>query len=369
MGNVDEGSRQRDVYAPSFAKLIKLHCTALGLTPSKLFDKSREATGAAVHLSYFGRWEEGERSVSRDLAARIAVTIVREYAGRDADKIAVPKEERPTTFGWENLGWTLDRFFAAAGLTSRKVEIAEPKNVAWGRIRSKGEIRVGWVEATGWADKFGGPCIRAAMTMANLLGLKAEFVQLTRWADFAPAIKIGAIDVTAPMVMNTPDRLKDFRFSNPVGKVKFKIGILANKEHFRAKSINLEEQRSGILLGFVEGEVGHLASYLVPPEARHEHPNLDAVVAWLAEGAPKYPRLVAAEAGTLERRALSHSSLHVIDADELKHFCFGVCFAADENEPELIRAIDATLEGGSEYFEKALPDSSPGESGRKKKKV
>lgn len=338
-----------DEFSPSFAALLEIHRNALGLKMSELFAMTKEASGVEVNQSYFARWQAGERGVSRELVARFAITIVKEYVIRREKGIPfnVPTDEKLSAAGWEHIGWTLHRFFASAGLVPRKLQIAEPPNVAWDEIRGQRLLKIGWVECPPWSENPGkGRCIEVADLVARLLGLEPDFRPFERWSDLEAAIQSRKIHVTAPIMIGTPDRLLDYQFSHEIGgkkRPKFGIRILIDKTQWKKipEKFVPAADSSQFMLGYVQGEIGHLASRLLSKNSL-SFKDLAAAVTWMREGSQTDRRVVAAEAETVINEAKRNSTLSAIPADELK-MEFGLCFAAHVDESALIHAINSTI--------------------------
>ena len=356
---VSDEPYEGDISAYDFEKLIDAHCKALGWSFNQLAIESK-ACGQAVDPTYFGRWRSGSRSATRSVIARLAVTIVSEYARRAADQnlprpqiedFLYPRDRR-TTMGWETFDWTLTRFLQEAGLSLPRLKLDDPSNVNWEEIYRNKKIRIGWAPCAGWAEqlppdyKEGGQAIQVTQLIASLLGLTPIFKKYT-WASLKTAIEWREIDLTIPIVLNLPERTRYFHFSEKVGPLSFPMKLVIRKDSAWAnqKKLRLSNFSGRFGLAYVEGEIGEIARYLVPTNQTPVFDTLEEAVKWVGDTDSSMLRAVASEGTTCDRlESTSNGKLASVEVEEFAGVNFDVCFATHPLEPELIRAVNSALD-------------------------
>lgn len=336
-----------DVYAPRFAKLLDEHLQRLGWDKTVLSEETEKISSISISPAQLSRWAKGQRSVSRAMAIRAAVAISLEY-----EKRCESGQFTGSTSGLDYLDSTLQEFLNVAGYPGN-LELSQPRNVVWNQIQKSKSIEVGYTSIPPWAvpgnEVPTGASIEIARRVTMLLGLNVRWHEFD-WSELPHAIRERRIDVVAPILMNMPSRLYEYRFSDPIGtedKFTFGLGLLASTSAFGAGvKPSYEHISESYHLGFVAGEVGEIASSLLAKKFEPQPlKDIESALDWLSEPNQSVPRVVASESTTCEALAQRHKSTIVLlpPPAAWEKVRFGICFGVHPDEPKLAIAINHCL--------------------------
>lgn len=368
------------VHSSKLSKLIQLHLKNLDWNEVDLCEAVGKISGrekrklSPAHLT---RWQSGERGVSRFLVVRIATALALEYEQRllEGKKPRKPKEiedwlpkgtEDLTTDGLDYADWVLQEFLAAAGYVGGTIQVAEPRDVEWAKIKESKQVVIGWTNCPPWCvetpDGPKGPAIEITRQAVKLLCLNPQFTPAPlRWDGLAPAIREREVQLVVPILMKAPWRRSDFLFSSPVSTTEFGIKVVGRKTDLKPGS-----DLKTFQLGFVAQEIGYLAFFLLSPH--HEfvvHDDAKSSIEWIAEKQTRVPRLLASEENTCDSIAEKHPHLVSQSPPELTGKTFTLAFGLHPNESEFAAALNDCIELLKNEFDRQIKSCLP-TSGAKK---
>lgn len=225
----------------AFVDLLDSHLERLGWTRLELAKRCKPG----VSTAQISGWSTHNRSVSLKDVNRVALAITLGYEKKKPDPPPSGEKNPPPPYsGLDDLDLILNELLTAAGYAAKT---GRQPNLIWaefaGTAPEKRTLRVGWSELPNLAEK--GPAGRPQGIAVKTVDRIAELLEISNveWkpyeclGDLISAVREGAIDLVAPILLGIPSRMLDVAFSEPLPRLRVGYnGILAKTEWDRRKN-------------------------------------------------------------------------------------------------------------------------------------
>ena len=290
-----------------------------------------------VGETQFYRWRRSSSTPRKAIVNRIAIAL----ANRSNE---IEKKEPLNLFpGWDRIDGILNELLEAAGY-SASVKGAGI-NSSWDRITYQKAWTLGYTktpfshipEKAGAKPK--GEIIVYAEKIAQLLGLHTEWKYLP-WDEMSSAIRERKVDAIAPLMLVLPERLFDYRFSEPCSQEKFSLSAVLPS----SKPVKYYEElpTQEVKVVYVKGEMGDWGADFLnkKDEAISCQDNQEAVT--------KLTTFQGKTCVFLSDNITCHQiakekQLLEIKVKQLEDFETYLAFALHPDEPKLITAINSAI--------------------------
>lgn len=267
----------------------------------------------------------------------------------------------------EDLGTVLISLLRASG---SNIE-GRPVDVQWEIARNdkerSGTLNIGWtacpplVLGTDFGPR--GLGAEIAVRCARLMGFEPRFSLARNWSDLIDALRLGQIDVIAPIVAKSPHYGRDIAFSEPIGLMLPHV-LVARKDAFgsnRRGSGSSEEalqtgaqlSRDEIARARITTIPGTAPAYLFSKSSANSgqapesvnFANMNAVVEYLlSEGDHENVLILTADPWYADTLLNLSKRLAIFQAPKEFVFRFPLCFAVRDNERTLLQEIDIAVD-------------------------